>query len=82
MAVTVEQVNVLVTAEVDKALKDLKKVQKAPDGVKSSFINMAKTIAGPAAAGLMIKAFIDFARLKPVFKSLNELLFIDKVRTC
>jgi hypothetical protein len=62
MAVTVEQVNVLVTAEVDRALKELNKIDKAPKKIETSFKSLAKAIAGPAAAGLIVKAFVDISK--------------------
>lgn len=62
MAVTVEEVQVLVTAEVDKAIKGLNKVNKAGKDTGINFKNIAKQIAGPLSLGLAIKVVGDLGK--------------------
>lgn len=59
MAVTAEELRILVTAEVDSAIKNLKKVSNSSGSTSKSFLDMAKKIAGPAAAGLIIHKIIE-----------------------
>jgi hypothetical protein len=62
MAITAEEINVIINAQVDKAIKDLKKADKQRDKFEVGWKKVAKSIAGPAVAGLTVKAFIDISK--------------------
>jgi len=61
MAYTVEQLEVIVDAKIDKAINGLKKTEKATKSFKDSFIKSAKVIAGPLAAGAIIATTVKMA---------------------
>ena len=62
MAAVSEELLIVVKAEVDKAIKDLGKLEKGNKKMTNGFLDMAKKIAGPAAAGLIIKKLIDIGK--------------------
>jgi hypothetical protein len=62
IATTIDEIQVLVTAEVDRAIKDLKKVDGQNKKTEKSFLDLAKKVAGPAVAGVILKAFVDISK--------------------
>jgi len=59
---TVEEIQIIVDAEVNKAISNLKKVDTASGKTTKAILGMAKNIAGPAGLLLATKAFIDFSK--------------------
>ena len=58
MPVTEEELRVLVTAEVDKAIKEMSRMDKQTKASSNEFKQLGKAIA----AGFSAKAIIDFTR--------------------
>ena len=59
---TLEELQVIVTASVDDAIKKLNKVNKSTDSTAKSFLKMAKTIGGAAVTGMIIKSVINVGK--------------------
>ena len=59
--VTVEEIQIIVDAQVDAAIKNLNKVERSNKSFQKAALDMAKTFAGPAVAGLIIKKTVEVA---------------------
>lgn len=62
MAVTAEEIDILVKANIKDAMKGLTAVEKKTDSFGKSFTKMAKTLAGPLAAGAIIAAMVKIGK--------------------
>jgi hypothetical protein len=62
MAITTDEVQIIVEAQVDKAINNINKVENKQEDFLKSAKNVAKVFAGSAVVGTIVKGFVDFSK--------------------